>query len=129
VPAPGVVEAIAAARVVVVAPSNPFVSIDPILRVAGIREALAGKRVVAVSPIVGGEAVRGPLADMLDSLGYERSAKGVADHYGDLLDGYVLDPADAGLAGAIRGAVVAPAVMVDPAVRAGVGRAILEALL
>lgn len=126
--APGVVDAIEAAELVVIAPSNPFVSVGPILAVGGIREALAQKRVVGVSPIVGGEALRGPLADMLESLGYERSARGVASWYGNLISAFVLDPVDAGLAGEIPGAVVAPIVMVEPDSRAEVGRAVLEAL-
>jgi LPPG:FO 2-phospho-L-lactate transferase len=128
VPAPGVLEAIDDAELVVIAPSNPFVSVGPILAVGGIREALAQKRVVGVSPIVGGEALRGPLADMLESLGYERSARGVASWYGDLISAFVIDPVDAELATEIPGAVVAPIVMVEPDSRAEVGRAVLEAL-
>jgi LPPG:FO 2-phospho-L-lactate transferase len=127
-PAPGVLEAIRDAELVVIAPSNPFVSIGPILAVEGVREALAARRVAAVSPIVGGEAVRGPLADMLESLGFERSARGVADYYGNLVSTFVVDPADAALAAEIPGAVVAPVVMVEPGSRAEVGRAVLEAL-
>jgi LPPG:FO 2-phospho-L-lactate transferase len=127
-PAPGVLEAIRAAELVVIAPSNPFVSIGPILAVEGVREALAGRDVAAVSPIVGGEAVRGPLAGMLESLGFERSARGVADYYGDLVSTFVVDPADAELAQEIRGAVVVPVVMVELGSRAEVGRAVLEAL-
>jgi LPPG:FO 2-phospho-L-lactate transferase len=127
-PAPGVLEAIREADLVVVAPSNPFVSVGPILAVDGMREALAGRPVAAVSPIVGGEAVRGPLADMLQSLGFERSARGVRDFYGDLISTFVVDPADTQLAAEIPGAVVAPVVMVDPGSRAEVGRAVLEAL-
>lgn len=127
-PAPGVLEAIRDADLVVIAPSNPFVSIGPILAVEGVREALAARRVAAVSPIVGGKALRGPLADMLESLGFERSARGVADYYGALVSTFVLDPADAELAAEIPGAVVAPVVMVEPSSRAEVGRAVLEAL-
>jgi LPPG:FO 2-phospho-L-lactate transferase len=127
-PAPGVLAAIEDAEHVVIAPSNPFVSVGPILAVEGVRDALSARRVAAVSPIIGGEAVRGPLADMLESLGFERSARGVAEYYGDLVSAFVLDPADAALAADIRGAVVAPAVMVDPRSRAEVGRAVLEAL-
>ena len=70
-PAPGVVEAIAEADVVVIAPSNPFVSIRPILAVPGIEEALRERRVAAISPLVGGKALRGPLAEMMASLGHE----------------------------------------------------------
>jgi LPPG:FO 2-phospho-L-lactate transferase len=127
-PAPGVLEAISDAELVVLAPSNPFVSIAPILAVEGIREALASRRVAAVSPIVGGEALRGPLAEMLASLGFDPSAGGVAAYYGDLVDTLVLDPADAALASEIPGAVVAPIVMVEPGSRAEVGRGVLEAL-
>jgi LPPG:FO 2-phospho-L-lactate transferase len=127
-PAPGVLEAIREAELVVIAPSNPFVSIGPILAVGGVREALAARPVAAVSPIVGGEAIRGPLGGMLESLGFERSARGAADYYGDLVSTFVLDPADVALAAQIPGAVVAPAVMVDPGSRAEVGRAILGAL-
>ncbi len=94
-PAPGVLDAIRAADLVVFAPSNPFVSIGPILAVEGVRAALENRRVAAVSPIVGGRALRGPLADMLESFGFERSARGVADYYGDLISTFVLDPADA----------------------------------
>ncbi|HEX2504717.1 MAG TPA: 2-phospho-L-lactate transferase [Gaiellaceae bacterium] len=129
VPAPGVLDAIDAADLVVIAPSNPFVSIGPILAVEGVRAALAARGdVAAVSPIVGGRALRGPLADMLGALGFAPSAHGVADYYGDLVSAFVLDPADARLAPEIRGAVVAPTVMVEPGSRAEVGRAILEAL-
>jgi LPPG:FO 2-phospho-L-lactate transferase len=127
-PAPGVLEAIDGAELVIVAPSNPFASVGPILAVQGIREALRRKRVVAVSPIVGGESLRGPLADMLESLGHERSARGVAAWYGDLISAFVLDPVDAELAPKIPGAIVAPVVMVEPDSRAEVGRAVLEAL-
>jgi LPPG:FO 2-phospho-L-lactate transferase len=127
-PAPGILEAIAEAEVVLIAPSNPFVSIEPILAVPGIRDALAAKRVAAVSPLVGGRALRGPLADMMTSLGHEPTARGVAELYGDVVSTFVLDSADAELAAEIPGAVVADTVMVDPARRAEVGRGLLEAL-
>jgi LPPG:FO 2-phospho-L-lactate transferase len=127
-PAPGVLAAILAAEIVFLAPSNPFVSIGPILAVPGVREALAGTRVVAVSPVVGGEALRGPLVGMLESLGHEPSAAGVARLYGGLLSAFVLDPADAGLVREIPGAVVSPIVMVDVNERERIGRAVLEAV-
>ena len=127
-PAPGVLAAILASDVVFLAPSNPFVSIAPILAVPGIREALAGRRVVAVSPLVGGRALRGPLVEMLESLGHEPSAAGVAGLYEGLVSTFVLDPADAALVREIPGAVVCPIVMADPAVREEVGRAVLEAV-
>ena len=87
-------------RAVVICPSNPFVSIDPILAVPGMREAIAASAapVVAVSPIIGGRAVKGPTAKMFAELGLPVSAAAVARHYGDLIDGYVLDHADAACA-------------------------------
>jgi LPPG:FO 2-phospho-L-lactate transferase len=123
-PAPGVLEAIAGADLVVIAPSNPFVSIGPILAVPGVRVALAGRRVAAVSPLVAGKAVRGPLAEMMESLGHEASAAGVARLYGDLVSTFVVDHADA----ETPGMVAADIVMVDPEGRAEVGRRLLEVL-
>ncbi|MGH3062566.1 MAG: 2-phospho-L-lactate transferase CofD family protein, partial [Gaiellaceae bacterium] len=122
-PAAGVLEAIAAAEVVFIAPSNPFVSILPILAVPGIRAALAGKRVVAVSPLVGGKALRGPLAEMLDSLGHEPGVRGIAALYEGIATDVVVDPADEG---ELPGALVAPIVMVEPQSRAEVGAAVLD---
>jgi LPPG:FO 2-phospho-L-lactate transferase len=85
-------------RAVVVCPSNPFLSIDPILAVPGVRAALAAcpAPVVAVSPIVGGRAVKGPTAKMMTELGLPVTAAAVATHYGDLIDGYLVDHGDAG---------------------------------
>jgi LPPG:FO 2-phospho-L-lactate transferase len=102
-PTPEVIDAFARARVVVIAPSNPIVSIGPILAVPGMREAIAAARdrdvrVVAVSGIVGGRALKGPADRMLVSLGHESSALGVARLYAGLLDGFVLDTVDAWLA-------------------------------
>jgi LPPG:FO 2-phospho-L-lactate transferase len=96
-PGPGVLEAIAAAQVVLVCPSNPIVSIGPILAVPGVRGALceAGAPVVAVSPIVGGAPVKGPADRLLRGLGHEVSARGVAALYRDLAHGFVLDSRDA----------------------------------
>ena len=127
-PAPGVTEAIAEADVVVIAPSNPFVSIRSILAVPGIEEALRERRVAAISPLVGGKALRGPLAEMMASLGHEPSAAGVRALYGDLVSVFVLDREDAALADAIPGAVVCDTVMVLPERRAEVGRGLLEAI-
>jgi LPPG:FO 2-phospho-L-lactate transferase len=133
-PAPGVLGAIAEADTVFLAPSNPFVSIAPILAVSGVREAVAARReaVVAVSPIVAGEAVRGPLAGMLESLGHEPTAVGVARLHADVAGTLVLDEADAALAPEVEAAglraVVAPVVMIDPEMREDVGRAVLEAV-
>src|SRR6185312_10887455 len=90
-------------RAVVICPSNPFISVEPILAVSGMREALrtSGAPVVAVSPIIGGQAVKGPTAKMMRELGLEASAAGVAARYGDLLDGYIVDHADADAIGTI----------------------------
>jgi LPPG:FO 2-phospho-L-lactate transferase len=100
-PAPGVLEAIddPDCRAILIAPSNPFLSVDPILSVPGIREALAATRVpvIAVSPIVGGRAVKGPTTKMMVELGLDVSAKVIADHYGGVIDGLVVDEADPAL--------------------------------
>ena len=84
---------------ILICPSNPFVSIDPILSVPGLREALieAPAPVVAVAPIVAGQAIKGPTAKMMSELGVPRQADAVAGHYGDLLDGFILDVTDAAL--------------------------------
>ena len=84
-------------RAVVICPSNPFISIEPILAMPGMRDAInaSGAPVIAVSPIIGGQAVKGPTAKMMRELGLEASAAGVAARYGDLLDGYIVDHADA----------------------------------
>ncbi len=105
-PAPGVLEAIAGATAVLVAPSNPIVSIGPILAVPGVREALRATAapVVAVSPIIGGETVKGPAAKMLRTLGYEASAAQVGLLYRDFLDVLVLDTVDAALVPAVEAA-------------------------
>jgi LPPG:FO 2-phospho-L-lactate transferase len=91
----------AALRAIVICPSNPFVSIDPILAVPGLREAIAqcAAPVIAVSPIIGGRAIKGPTAKMMSELGLPVSANAVAQRYRDLLDAYVLDHADEAAAG------------------------------
>ena len=95
--APGVLEALRAARVILVCPSNPVVSVGPILAVQGVRDAIAASRVpvVAVSPIVGGAPVKGPADRLLRGIGVEVSARGVAGLYRGLARGYVLDERDA----------------------------------
>ncbi len=97
-PAPGVLEALEQADAVVICPSNPWVSIDPILAVAGLWSVLAAKPVVAVSPIIGGQAIKGPAAKMCIELGILPSALAVAHHYGKILSGFVLDRVDTNLA-------------------------------
>lgn len=132
-PAPGVLEAIGAADVIVVAPSNPFVSVGPVLAVAGVRDAIDRARapVVAVSPIVGGEALKGPAAAMLASLGHEVSAAGVARIYRGLVDVLVVDERDAALAPRIEAlgmrVVAAPTVMSDAAAKESLARTVLSA--
>ncbi|MEX1255552.1 MAG: 2-phospho-L-lactate transferase [Dehalococcoidia bacterium] len=132
-PAPGVLEAIAEAETVVIAPSNPLVSIGPVLAVPGVREALVETKapVVAVSPIVGGRALKGPADRMMTSLGYESSALGVARLYADFLDALVLDEQDASLASEVESlgvrAVVTDTIMRDPASRRALAEATLAA--
>jgi LPPG:FO 2-phospho-L-lactate transferase len=96
---PEALAALAAARAIVVGPSNPVISIGPILAVPGMAEALrdAAAPVVAVSPVVGGQILKGPSADFLAWADVELSAAGVAEYYGDLLDGLVSDEDAAGL--------------------------------
>ena len=93
-----VIRAFETADLVLIAPSNPFVSIDPILNVYPIRELLMDlpKAVIAVSPIVGGEAVKGPAAKMMQEMGLPLASQTVATYYGDLIDGFVYDTQDAG---------------------------------
>jgi len=96
-PAIGAREAIESAQAIVICPSNPWVSIDPILAVTGVRPKLAGKSVIAVSPIIGGQTVKGPAAKMFFELGIQPTALAVANHYGKLLSGFVLDTVDENL--------------------------------
>lgn len=102
-PAPGVLQALELADRIVIAPSNPVVSIDPVLAVPGITEMLKRRRadVVAVSPIIGGKALKGPADRLLRELGREASAVGVAEWYRDLIGTLVIDTVDADLAPAI----------------------------
>lgn len=112
-------------RAVVICPSNPFISIEPILAVPGLRDAIAGcgAPVVAVSPIVGGAAVKGPTAKMMQELGLAVSAATVAARYGDLLDGLVVDRIDA-LDIAVR-QHVAPTLMTSVADKEALARTVL----
>ena len=132
-PAPGVLEAIAAADAVVLPPSNPVVSIGTVLQVPGIREALARKRVVGLSPVVGGAPVRGMADACLTAIGVETSAEAVGRHYGarsegGLLDGWLVDSADAGAT--VPGVEVraVPLLMTDLDATAAMARAALDLL-
>jgi LPPG:FO 2-phospho-L-lactate transferase len=132
-PAPGVLDAIAAADLVVICPSNPIVSIGPVIAVPGILDAVAARRpdVVAVSPIVAGAALKGPADRMLTELGHLPSVVGVARLYAPFAATLVVDDADAGLASAVEDAgmrcVVAPTVMSGPAQAAALARTVLGA--
>ena len=133
-PAPGVLEALAAADGVILAPSNPVVSLGPILAVPGVRTALrdTAAPVVAISPIVGGRTIKGPADRMLAGLAREVSAVGVAQDYRDLLDAFVMDTLDASLAGRVEAlgmrAVVADTIMRGSAEKAALARTALDAL-
>lgn len=132
-PAPGVIDAVGGADVVVLAPSNPFLSVFPLLGVPGMREALetTTARRLAVSPIVGGQAVKGPAAQILKTLGHEVSALGVARLYQGLVDVMVIDAADAALAPAVRDlrldVLVTDTIMGGPAGRERLARELLAA--
>ena len=131
-PGPGVLDALADADVVVIAPSNPIVSIGPLLAVPGIAEALRSRRAdtVAVSPIVAGAALKGPADRLMRELGHEASVVGVARIYRDLAATLVVDTADAGLADAVEAegmaCVVTDTIMSSPEVAADLSRRILE---
>jgi LPPG:FO 2-phospho-L-lactate transferase len=131
---PEVVAAIAHANVLVIAPSNPLVSIDPILAVPGIRASLDEARardtpMVAVSGIIGGKALKGPADRMLASLGEEASALGVARRYASLISHFVLDRVDASSEGAVRElgleTLVTDTIMTDDAARTRLANEIL----
>jgi len=116
-------------RAVVICPSNPLISIEPILAVPGMRSALAACRapVIAVSPIVGGRALKGPTVKMLQELGSAADPAGIARRYADVLDGYVVDAVDAADAGSLDIAVaVAATVMVTLSDRERLARTVLE---
>jgi LPPG:FO 2-phospho-L-lactate transferase len=122
-PTPEVAEALATAETIVIGPSNPVISIGPILAVPGIRAALreAPAQVIAVSPFVGGHAIKGPTEDFCRSAGIELSAQGIADHYGDVIDGVVADEPVDGVP-----ALVTDTLMTDTARREALARKILD---
>jgi LPPG:FO 2-phospho-L-lactate transferase len=97
---------------IIICPSNPYLSIDPILAIPGVRQAIKGSAAptIAVSPIVDGRAIKGPTAKLMTELGVPVSPTAVVQHYGDLLDGFILDEADAGLASSIETSGIACAV-------------------
>ena len=133
-PSPGVLAAIAGARAVVLCPSNPFISIGPILAVSGMRDALrrTAARVIAITPIVGGQALKGPAARMMKSMGHRASADHVAALYRDFLDIFVLDRVDAHLARQVEAlgmrAVLADTIMRGLPQRKALAAAVLRAV-
>jgi LPPG:FO 2-phospho-L-lactate transferase len=136
-PAPGLLEAIATADAIFICPSNPFVSIGPILQVPGVREAIEGSKrrgvcVAAVSPLIGGATVKGPAARMLSEFGFPATAAGVLQAYAGLVDVYLIDPADRALEPEVE-RLGARAVVVDALMRgrrgeARLARSLLKAL-
>jgi LPPG:FO 2-phospho-L-lactate transferase len=128
-PAPGVLEALLEADLILIAPSNPYVSIGPILAVERIRSTLERRRVpcIAVSPLIGGKAVKGPAADMLARLEGGMSPAHVAQCYSGLIDALVIDEADAGSDAGIR-TIVTKTLMHDAASRRALAEAALDAV-
>jgi len=130
-PAPGVLDVIAEAGLVVICPSNPLVSIGPILAVPGIEDAVRKRRghVVAISPIVAGAALKGPADRMLTELGHEASVVGIARIYAEIASTLVVDVADAALAPAVEAegirCVVAPTIMSGPAEAAALAEVVV----
>jgi LPPG:FO 2-phospho-L-lactate transferase len=131
-PASGVVDAIRAAGLVIVCPSNPLLSIGPILALQGIRKALreCKGRIVGVSPLIGGKALKGPTASLMVQLGHEPSPSGVAAFYRDFLDVLFIDETDAELAGTVAGlgpkAIAAPTLLDNRKNRRQLAKRILE---
>ncbi len=111
-PAPGLLELLSDAETIIIAPSNPVVSVGPILALPGVRETIAASSapVIAISPIVGGAAIKGPAVPLMQAVGLTPTAFGVAAAYADLLDGIVIDTVDAGLAPAIAELSIRPLV-------------------
>ena len=130
-PGPGVLDALHAADTIVVAPSNPIVSIGPVVAVPGVRAALEARRddVVAVSPIIAGATVKGPADRLMAELGHDPSVVGVARLYASFVGTLVVDEADAGSAGVVEAeglrCVVAPTLMTGPAEAAALARTTL----
>jgi LPPG:FO 2-phospho-L-lactate transferase len=129
-PSPAVKAALGESDAIVIAPSNPFVSIEPILSLPGLRGLVASKPAVAVSPIVGGRALKGPAGKMLAELGHEVTPIAVAEGYADCLGGFVIDAEDALLADRIRvmgfEVLVTQTVMRTDADRAALAKACLD---
>jgi LPPG:FO 2-phospho-L-lactate transferase len=133
-PAEGVIEAITTAKAVILAPSNPFVSLGPILQLRGVREALrsARARIAAISPIVGGKPIKGPADAMMRGLGHEVSPMGIARLYQDFIGVFVLDQLDRRYVDSIQQlelkAVATDTIMTTPAKAARLADVVLDAI-
>jgi LPPG:FO 2-phospho-L-lactate transferase len=131
-PAPGVLDAIESADLIVIAPSNPLVSIAPVLAVPGIRDALVRRRknVIAVSPIIAGAALKGPADRMLAELGHDASVLGVAALYNEFVSTLVIDTADDSLKSAVESfglnCIVTETIMSKPGVSESLARTVLS---
>jgi LPPG:FO 2-phospho-L-lactate transferase len=131
-PAPGLLEAIASAEAILIAPSNPVVSVGPILAIPGVRAALEATAapIVTVSPIVGGAPIKGPAVPLMQAMGMEISPLGVAAAYAGLLDGMVIDQVDADLAAPLRErglrVAVTDTIMRDASVKAALAQTVLD---
>ena len=133
-PAPGVLEALRTAETIVICPSNPVISIAPILAVAGVRDALRARRerVIAISPIVGGAPVKGPADRLMAPLGIEVSCVGIAREYADICGTLVIDAVDAHLAADVEATGIRPIVtdtmMLSPEIATALARHTLAAV-
>jgi LPPG:FO 2-phospho-L-lactate transferase len=133
-PAPGIADALSAARAILIAPSNPIISIGPILRVPGMRALLASVRgrTVAISPLIAGRAIKGPTVELMRAQGARPDALGVAQQYRDIAAGFVVDQADASLMPAIAEVgyriAVRPTMLDDIETAREVARAALDVL-
>ena len=131
-PAPGLLQAIRQAAGIIICPSNPIISIGPILTLPGIREALrkSAATVTAISPIVGGRALKGPAARMMKSLGMRVSALGVAELYRDFVDVFILDQVDASQAAKVGAlgmrVIVTDTIMTSMAKKKALARAVVD---
>jgi LPPG:FO 2-phospho-L-lactate transferase len=133
-PSPGFISALKSESLacILICPSNPFVSVDPVLKVPGVLQAMQDSRapVIAVSPIVGGEAIKGPAAKMMKEMGMPQTALAVAEHYQGRIDGFVIDDVDKAMQGDIEAlgipTLVTATVMVSLQDRADLARACLQ---
>lgn len=132
-PAPGVIETLERATQIVIGPSNPFLSIDPIFAIPAIRAAIEGSHAprTAVSPLIGGQAIKGPTAKLMGELGLKLSVMGIVDHYEKWLDLFILDDADSAYEAAIQSrgidVLLRPTLMTSLADRVQLARAVVDA--